>query len=141
MFYNESMDVDLAAELYASGMTLRQVAAQLGYHYTAVHIAFVRAGIPRRSLGACNGSRRKPLVEVRCSWCHKPIMRKQQDVLHVTRDRWGRPKRRWYFCPRYCQGFAMRAYGPMWRLILPEQPAEVRARIDELRAESTHLGT
>ena len=62
------MDVGQAAEMYAAGMTLRQVAAALGVrHHWSVGFQLRRAGLARRA------PIRARRVLVPCGWCEQPI--------------------------------------------------------------------
>jgi transposase-like protein len=43
-------------QLYQSGLTLRQIGAQLGITYQAVYAMLKRSGFPRRPRGGATGS-------------------------------------------------------------------------------------
>lgn len=47
----KAIDLDHARELYASGLSLRAVAVELGWSYGGIHHRFKAAKIPFRSRG------------------------------------------------------------------------------------------
>ena len=71
------VDVRKAAELYASGMSLRAVGAVMNRSAMAVCYALRKAGIPRRQCCNPNWVRDYSRVPVECAWCGQAVMERQ----------------------------------------------------------------
>jgi hypothetical protein len=77
------MNVRLAAELYQSGLTLREVSRILNRTEPAVYLALRDAGIPRRSWDPWTcGAKYRPRVEVTCARCGRSFKRREFYYVH-----------------------------------------------------------
>jgi hypothetical protein len=95
-----AMDVRKAAELYSSGLSLREVAARLGVNNSfSVGYQLARAGIPRRPNG---NAHLYPRVTLVCDSCGRTFKRRQYyaQVGYGTRSNPKPPSRR--VCSHAC---------------------------------------
>jgi ribosomal protein L34E len=130
----KSMDVNKAAELYRSGMSLREVARHMGgYHCVSIREAFIRAGIPRRRWDPrTGGPMYRPRIATTCAWCHGEFLKRQ----YYARNGCGtnsNPKPGKFDIHPECRRAATRLYGRHWAWAMGQRSAEVQARIDALR--------
>lgn len=106
------VNVRLAVELYESGLTLRQVGAQLGRSHATVLLALRKAGVPRRPWDPrTGGAKYTPRVVILCALCKRPLLIRQFHLKYgggtIARPR---PARAHFH--RHCRWLAMKLHPP-----------------------------